>query len=377
MNSVLSTLHKKGLQYWLPYYLWKSVCKNIRKIDVNMPVHVVLCIVDHYEPFYSGVDFERARYRVQSWMNGYPKMADKHYDADGRSPQHTWFYPPHLDHIFLEDLVYLCKQGFGDIEMHLHHNHMHPFPDTSRSLRQKILNCIADYSRYGIFCQPDGSKRFAFIHGDWSLDNSLGKDICGVNNEIQILKECGCFADFTFPSLGKSQPMFVNEIFYANDDPLKPKSYNWGKRVCVNGKNNVDLMMIQGIIGLRWKSRVHKYLPSIEASNIGATDLPSPSRLDYLVKNALRVHGNSRFLFIKLHTHGCRESDFDCLFGEYADKMFDYLEQNYNDGKHYILHYVTAREMYNLIKAAEDGHDGNPNKFRNYVIKEYSYLDND
>ena len=30
------------------------------------------------------------------------------------------------------------------------------------------------------------------------------------------------------------------------------------------------------------------------------------------------------------------------------------------------LHYVTAREMVNILHAAEDGHSGDPGKFRDY-----------
>jgi hypothetical protein len=32
------------------------------------------------------------------------------------------------------------------------------------------------------------------------------------------------------------------------------------------------------------------------------------------------------------------------------------------------LHYVTAREAYNIIKAAEAGHDGNPTEFRDFDV---------
>lgn len=366
---------EKGLVYWLPYYLMKKLLAYIKRQEATTR-HIILCIVDHYEPFYGGVDRNTAEKRVNSWVEGYPSMARAHRDADGRYPQHTWFYPPHLDHCFIQNLVGLCKLGFGDIEMHLHHNHMQPFPDTTETLREKIRKCIQDYSKYGIFCQPDGSKRFAFIHGDWSLDNALGNSICGVNDEIQLLKECGCFADFTFPSLGKAQPQMVNEIYYAKDNPLKPKSYNWGKKVRVGGKTEGDLMMIQGIIGIRWKSRTHKYTPSIEASNIGGTDVPSCDRIDYLVKNAIIIKGNHEWLFIKLHTHGCRERDFDSLFGHHAHTMFDYLEQKYNDGRNFILHYVTAREMYNIVKAAEDGMKDNPNEYRDYIVDAYLYQDN-
>ncbi|GAB6098061.1 hypothetical protein JCM14469_43160 [Desulfatiferula olefinivorans] len=331
-------------------------------------------VVDHYEPFHSGGGLQKACERVNAWSVKYPSMANKHRDSDGKPPQHSWFYPPHLDHRFLGDIIKLCKSGYGEIEMHLHHNHMEPFPDTSETLKLKILKCIEDYSKYGIFCLPNGSKTFAFIHGDWSLDNALGPEICGVNNEIEILNECGCYADFTYPSLGLAQPQTINKIYYAKDDPKKSKSYNKGKAVCVGGEPWGDLMIIQGIVGLRWKSRIHRFKPSIESSNLDRSDYPFPKRTDYWINNAVRIQGRPEWLFVKLHTHGCREVDFDLLIGNTADEMYKHLEGNYNDGEHYCLHYVTAREMYNIIKAAERGYEGNPNEYRDLVIPKYIYL---
>ena len=46
----------------------------------------------------------------------------------------------------------------------------------------------------------------------------------------------------------------------------------------------------------------------------------------------------------------------------------NHLEQTYNDGKRYVLHYVTAREVYNIIKAAEAGMTGNPHDYRDYEL---------
>lgn len=363
----------KGFRYWLPYYLWQQLFKK-RSRQTEKPLHILFCFVDHFEPFSGGAELKTAKWRVEQWVKYYPKMANKHKDADGKPSQHTWFYPPHLDHRFLEDLVSLCNDGYGEIEMHLHHNHMEPFPDTSETLRGKIQKCIDDYSKYGIFCLPDGSRRFAFIHGDWSLDNSVGPEICGVNDEISILKECGCYADFTFPSLGRAQPAMVNTFYYAKDNPKCPKSYTWGKPVRAWGRPWGDLMMIQGIIGFRWRARTHKYRPSIEASNISKSDYPFPKRIDYWVRNAIAVKGRPDWLFIKLHTHGCCEMDLDCLLGKSTDNMYSYLEEKYNDKKDCFLHYVTAREMYNIVKAAEAGMDGDPKNFRDFEVPRYVYL---
>jgi len=369
---MLTKLASKGLQYWLSYYLWQQFVPK-EKPDPAKPIHCFLCVVDHFEPFNGPVDYQTALQRVLMWEKEYPKFADRHCDAEGKPIQHTWFYPPHLDHRLLPHIVELCQAGYGDIEMHLHHNHMEPFPDTSETLRTKILKCIEDYGKYGIFTQPDGSPRFGFIHGDWSLDNSAGDHICGVNDELTILRECGCYADFTFPCLNCCQPAMANTIFYALDDVSGPKSYNYGLPVEVNKLPPDDaLLLIQGIIGLRFEKN-KKYWFSIEYSDLDCDNPPTPNRVHYWTKNGLTVKGQPNMRFMKLHTHGAPEIRWNANFGKEADVSFGYLEDNYNDGDNYCLHYVTARELYNIIKVAEKGGDINLSSWRNFHVKRYCY----
>lgn len=363
----------RGLRYWLPSYLISRL-RSRQSINRDMPVHIMFCVVDHFEPFNNGVDTKQANARVQIWVDKYPQMAAKFIDSDGVHPKHTWFYPPHHDIRFLDDLVGLCKRGYGEIEMHLHHNRMDPFPDTAESLKKKIEDCIKAYSRYGIFCLPDDQKKFGFIHGDWSLDNARGVKFCGINNEISILKDCGCYADFTFPSLGEAQPLLMNRFFYAKDDPRRPKSYDYGAEVAVNKESLGDLLMICGVVGVHMLKKNHFWRPKIEASNIDNTDRLFPERIDYLVKNAITIKGMTNWLFIKLHTHGARNADYGEPFGFPIDNVHEYLLSHYNDKRTYFLHYVSAREMYNIVKAAEAGKSGNPNEYRNFEIPKYLYL---
>ena len=93
-----------------------------------------------------------------------------------------------------------------------------------------------------------------------------------------------------------------------------------------------------------------------------------------MINNGVRIKRGPEWIFVKLHTHGAREDTWNSLFGEKGESMFRYLEQNYNDGKKYLFHYVTAREMYNIIKAAEAGLNGNPNKYRDFLIPKYKYI---
>ena len=262
--------------------------------------------------------------------------------------------------------------------MHLHHDRQEPWPDDQTSLRKKILDCVKAYSRYGVFCLPDGTKRYGFIHGDWALANSLKNgEHCGVNDELSILETTGCYADFTFPISNEAQPKLANTIFYGHSCSSYPKGYNKNGIASETGnKETKGLLLIQGIIGLRWASRTHLFKPSIEQSNISSNDVPFPARIDYWVNKNIHVKGRPNWIFIKVHGHGAsaEKANREILLNEDSDRMFNYLESKYNDKKQYLLHYVTSREMYNIIKAAEDGRKGNPNNFRDFLIPRYVYL---
>ena len=88
-----------------------------------------------------------------------------------------------------------------------------------------------------------GQLMYGFIHGNWTLDNS-GHDgkLCGVNDELIVLKETGCYADFTYPSAphGRSlKPLIV--FITLRMILLKPKSHNTGVDVAVGGSPWGDL----------------------------------------------------------------------------------------------------------------------------------------
>ena len=364
------------MQYWIANDFKRSLFLKLkRKPKEN--IHIMFAFMDHFEAGNGGANLAKQINRVDTWTKRYPEIASKHQDSDGYYPKHTFFPPPHYDtHNHLKKIVDLCAKGFGEVEMHLHHDLHEPWPDDEASLRKKILNCIESYSRHGVFCLSDGQKKYAFIHGDWALANSLkGDEHCGVNDELTILSETGCYADFTFPVCNEAQPKLANTIFYGQSNPKFPKGYNkTAIPVRVGNKNTTGLMLIQGIIGVRWKSRTHKFKPSIEQSNIDIKDYPFEARIDYWINKHIHITGKPNWIFVKIHTHGAREVDWDTLFGKLGENMYTYLETKYNDGKKYILHYVSAREMYNIIKAAEAGKDGNPDDYRDYEIPRYVYL---
>lgn len=356
------------MHLWFFQYCCQKLTNSGKQSE---PVHVMFCFVDHYEPQWKNPDnIEIERARVERWYNEYPVVAGKHKDADGCSPKHTFFYPEeeyrkeHLDKI--SDL---CARGFGEIEVHIHHD-----DDTSANFRQTLEAFTEQlHSEHGAFSRDEktGKLQYCFIHGNWSLCNSRPDGRwCGVNDELIILKETGCYADMTFPSApSDTQPSKINSIYYAKDNPGKSKSHNTGKDVTVGGKEWGDLMIIQGPLGLNFKQRKKGFLPQIENSDIRQSMPPSSDRVDLWVNSAIHVKGKPEWTFVKVHTHGTQENDMDTLLGQPFDEMCSYLETKYNDGVNYQLHYVSSREMYNIIKAAESGEEGNPNQFRDYLIQ--------
>ena len=73
-------------------------------------------------------------------------------------------------------------------------------------------------------------------------------------------------------------------------------------------------------------------------------------------------------IFIKTHIHGAKANS--AVLGTEMNSIFTCLESKYNDGHRYILHYAIAREIYNIIKALENGESPERiEEFRNYVIK--------
>ena len=361
----------RNMQYWLPSYISSCVFGLRLREHGGKPVDIILCVADHFEPSIFADDPLVQKKRIEDWISRYPRLADKHRDFNGNRAVHTWFFPPHDDkNNNLESLTTLCKKGYGEIELHLHHDRIPPFPDSAETLKVKIKDAISRYSGLGIFGIDKNNHRvrFGFVHGDWALDNSRCGKYCGVNNELQILSRLGCYADFTFPCLWESQPKKINAIYYAQDDLCSPKSYNTGVDVALGHSVSGDLIIIEGPIGLRPKIKWHLPFVAIEAANISSTDIPTPQRIRFWVNAAIHVKGQPDWTFIKVHTHGAPEANADVLLGEDMDRMYSYLEEKYNDGKNYRLHYVTAREMYNMIKAAEFGERGDPNRFRDYLI---------
>jgi hypothetical protein len=362
-------IRRRHMHIWLGAYVrgeWKAPPTAATQPGTQ---HVMFCFVDHYEPQWARPTYEVECERVQRWRDEYPRLCEGLRDADGRQPIHTFFYPEeeyrpeHLDKI-----VDLCRMGLGEIDIHLHHH-----DDTEAGLREKLrrfTRTLVDRHDALPVDPQTGQIQWSFIHGNWALDNARPDgQACGVNNELIILREEGCYADYTLPAApDPCQTRTINQIYYATDDPCKPKSHDTGERVRVGGKAVGDLMILQGPLGLMWHNRKFGLIPRIENADIRTSSPPTPARIDDWVNTGVHVQGKPEWVFIKIHTHGTQERDMDTLLGRPMREAYEYLQKHYNDGQRWKLHYVSAREMYNIVKAAEAGETGEPGLYRDYQI---------
>jgi hypothetical protein len=124
--------------------------------------------------------------------------------------------------------------------------------------------------------------------------------------------------------------------------------------------------MIQGPLALAW--RAEKRRIRIESAALTANDPGTPDRIDTWVSQCIHVDGAPDWVFVKVHTHGAPETQGASLLGEPGRAMHRALAARYNDGKRFVLHYVTAREMFNVAISAIDGCRGDPNLYRDYLL---------
>lgn len=358
----------KHLNIWIGSYLKSCIGPRIEKIDAG-PFHLLFCVADHFEPRWEQPDYETECSRVERWCSEYPRFADLYRDASGRPPQHTFFYPEEEyrpEH--LEKLAGLVRRGYGDVEVHLHHD-----ADNAKALREKLERFKRRLSEeHGLLSRSaeTGEVQFGFIHGNWALNNSRRDGRwCGVNNELIVLKESGCYADFTLPSApSDTQTRKINSIYYAIDDPGRPKSHDTGVKVQAGVEGHGDLMIIQGPLTLNWRRRSRGFFPRIENGEIDADNPPLPDRVDLWVRQHIHVKGRPEWIFVKVHTHGATEHNAAVFLGEPFHVLHRHLQERYNDGVQFKLHYVTAREMYNVIKAAERGCQGDPRPYFDFTL---------
>lgn len=360
---MLERLRKKNLHTWARGYA-RHLWRQARAPRFDGTRHLLFALCDHYEPRWGKVSREQGDARVQAWNDGYPRLVDRFRDSNGRPPRHSFFFPgEEYAPEYLDRLASLARGGYGEVEVHLHHDR-----DTHAGLRADLERYLGLFDQHGHLGRDAlGRVRYAFIHGNWCLANARADGRwCGVDDELPLLYDTGCYADFTFPSApDECQPDIVNRIYWPTGDLARRRAYEQGEAARVGERRDDRLLMIEGPLALA--RRPGRLAPRIESAALDAGDPPSAARVATWVDQNIHVEGRPEWVFVKVHTHGAPEKNAASLLGAGGVALHEALAR-YDDGAAWRLHYVTAREMYNVAIAAMDGLAGDPSAHFDYEI---------
>ena len=340
----------RNAELWLSGYVRD---RARRLFERSRPKRLWVSITDHYEPLGGQVSMETAIQRVVRWQERWPQIADAApRDALGKQPCYSFFYPQeHYHPELLAPLAEMTRQGIGDVEVHIHHDH-----ETRDGFREKMKTfCRQLREEHGLLHDIDGRTMFGFIHGNWALDNSRPDGRwCGLAGEIALLKELGCYADFTMPSLpSDTQGRVINQVYWCTGTTGRPRGFDRGFEATAGGGVQGDLLMITGPLGLRYSERL---VPRMETGELAGYDMPTQYRVKRWLDLAPRIGDD---LFVKLYAHGAREDNADGLLGTRAKaaglaEMFPWLQEAAAE-RQLELHWASAFEMYRVISALIDG----------------------
>jgi len=333
-------------ELWLAPYLKDRLRRAVRRAK---PKRAWVVVADHYEPLGRSRSAGEARRKVAAWSERWPRIAeDAPRDAAGQRPQYTFFYPQEeYRHELLEGIAEIVRLGIGDVEVHLHHDN---------EQRESFIRKVTEFCHYltgdhGLLRQQDGRTVFGFIHGNWALDNSRpdGK-WCGLKGEIALLRDLGCYADFTMPSLpSATQGRVVNQIYWCTNNPdNRPRSFDRGIEATFGGGRQGDLLMITGPLGLRFGERL---LPRMEAGEIAGYDLPTAARVRRWFDLAPLIGED---LFLKLYTHGADDRNMEPLLDHGLANLYRWLAEE-ADRRGIEVHWATTWQMYQAAVAQIHG----------------------
>ncbi len=279
---------------WLPGYLRRHRPFDRRAFPPDQPIDVMVLCSDHFEPARRFGDAAAVE-SVRTWCAAYEEMASRHRDADGRPPQHTWFYRYDYPNAgCVRTLSESVFRGFGEVEFHLHHGH-----DTHETMLATLQGGVDWFNRFGAMATAEAQprQRYGYVAGNSALDNGAGDDsLSGCPTELRALRDTGCYADFTFPSLGSpAQPRMTNCIYYASEDG-GPKSYDRGTPVEAGrpGTGRPDDFPGAGVHRLAFRLSGGWRLEN--------TSPPHPRRLAGWLSANVHVPGRPEWVFIK-HAH--------------------------------------------------------------------------
>lgn len=368
-----------SLPWLLRYPLWRAgeMVRRLTEENGQQQQHLIFVVANHFEPGddlrNSNLDLPTQQARLEDWCEQAEAIGMAVRDHDGTPFRHTNFYPAEQYHRpLLERLAELQAAGFGEVEIHLHHGVEQP--DTAENTRRALVDFrdrISEEHKCLSRESANDQPRYAFVHGNWALANSAGGRCCGVDSEMQILAETGCYADLTLPSAPDiSQVSRINAVYCCGHPLDERKAHRSGPSVRVGDQPQLPIIFT-GPLVFDWSRRKKGVpVPRIDNGALTANYPLNVERLNRWRGARIGILGRPEWIFIKLYCHGFFPDDQPAVIGhEMRRFLLEVLELAERTNR-FKLHFATAREMFNMAMAAIAGHKGEPGLYRDYKLRQ-------
>lgn len=360
---------------WLTRYPFERAGNYLRSNSAEKK-HVIITVANHFEPAWSEngwLDLDTQLKRLDDYYKLAEKTGDAVRDADGTKFRHTNFFPiEQYDSRIVNKIQQMESEDLGELEIHLHHGLEKP--DTAENLRNILIEYrdrFAEEHRCLSRLDGKGDPTYAFVHGNLALANSMSGKYCGVDNEMQILAETGCYADFTLPSAPLETQSAITNKIYECGLPLNEKfSHRTGENVRVFGNKPQLPLIFTGPLMFNWNRRIKGVpVPRLDDGALTVSQSLDSERFDRWLNANITVTDRPEWIFVKLYCHGFFDQDQKACIGEDAQRFFGEMVERGEKSGDYTIHFASAREAANIVFAAIDGKNGNPNDFRDYRLK--------
>jgi hypothetical protein len=212
---------------------------------------------------------------------------------------------------------------------------------------------------------------YAFIHGNWALANSAGGKYCGVDSEMQILAETGCYADMTLPSApDQSQVPRLNAIYQCGLPLNQRAPHRSGPDLKVGDTPQLPLIFTGPLVLDTSRRRHGLPVPRFDNGVLSAKYPLSLDRLERWRRAHISVQGRPDWIFIKLFCHGFLPGDESAVIGEELRRFFNQVIELGERSGQFKIHFATAREAFNMVMAGVDGQSGAPGRYRDYRLQQ-------
>jgi hypothetical protein len=360
---------------WLLRYPAGRAARLLRRERPDASRHLIIMIANHYEPGWTStgdvLDVATQLGLVDAWADKAQSLCESVKGSDGVPLRHTYFYPgEQYEYRLLARLAQMQAKGLGEVEVHYHHGVEKPdTPERLRAALEEFRDLLAEEHQCLSRMEGSTQPKYGFVHGNWALANSAGGRFCGVDSEMQILSDTGCYADFTLPSIySRAQVPRINAIYECGGDLSGPSPHRRGPNLRI-GRPPVWPVIVTGPTVLDW--RAAKRWPPVPRIDDGVMDSKyglNMARLERWVRAGISVTGRPEWLFIKLYGHAFFAGDQSVLVGDDARRFFSGLCEFAEETGQFKIHFATARETFNIAMAAVGGRQGDPHDYRDFLL---------